>query len=268
MTNEHEIERWNGETARRWLAERARHAAVRDRLIPHLLDAAAVSPGDRVLDVGCGCGDTTRALALSAGPDGTVVGLDVSEPLLAVARREVAGVRFVRGDAQVHPLPPAGFDVVVSSFGVLFFDDPVAAFGNLRAALRPGGRLAFLSWQDPLANEVFAIPLRVLQGYGYELADVGNDPLADPLRITTILASAGFGAVRVRPVDEPARLGADAADVLAYATGTTQVRELLAGDVRAGRIRAAMEREFAARQRAGGVWVRAAAYLVTATAAG
>ncbi|MBO3743468.1 class I SAM-dependent methyltransferase [Actinoplanes flavus] len=267
MANEHEIERWNGDTARRWLAERARHAAVRDRLIPHLLDAAAVAPGDRVLDVGCGCGDTARALARSAG---TVVGLDVSEPLLTVARREVPGVRFVRGDAQVHPLPPAGFDVVVSSFGVLFFDDPVAAFGNLRAAVRPGGRLAFLSWQDPLANEVFAIPLRVFQGYGYELPGGDGDPLADPERITAILTGAGFGAVRVRPVAEPARLGTDVADVLAYVTGTTRVGELFAaaGDGRAGPIRAAIQRELAARQRAGGVWVRAAAYLVTATAAG
>jgi ubiquinone/menaquinone biosynthesis C-methylase UbiE len=95
MANEAGIERWNGPAAQRWLAERERHAAIRRRLLPHLLSRAR--PGDRVLDVGCGCGDLTRELA------GSVVGLDVSEPLLAVARRESPGVSFVRGDAQTHP---------------------------------------------------------------------------------------------------------------------------------------------------------------------
>ncbi len=272
VANEGEIERWNGAAAQRWLAERARHAAVRNGLIPHLLRAAAVTPGDQVLDVGCGCGDTTLALARSAGPSGAVVGLDVSGPLLAVARREaaaanLAGVRFVRGDAQVEPLRPAAFDVVVSSFGVMFFDDPVAAFGNLRAALRASGRLAFLCWQDALANEIFAIPLRVLRTYGYGPGSGNGDPFADRRWIERTLSEAGFGAVRVDEVREPARLGAGVADVLAYAMGTPQVRDLFAavgdGDL-ARRIRAAIAEEFATRERPDGVWVQAAAYLVTA----
>jgi ubiquinone/menaquinone biosynthesis C-methylase UbiE len=271
VSNEREIERWNGEAARRWLAERARHAAVRRRLIPHLLTAAAVEPGDRVLDVGCGCGDTTSALARSAGAAGAVVGLDVSGPLLEVARREVADAHFVRGDAQAPPLPPAAYDVVVSSFGVMFFEDPAAAFGNLRAALRPHGRLAFLCWQDSLANEVFAIPLRVFRAYGYEAGAAGGDPFADPRWIERMLTGAGFAEVRVEAVREPARLGADVADVVACSTAMPQVRDLfaaLADDDPARRIRAAIAAEFAARRRPDGVWVEAAAHLVTAVRQG
>jgi SAM-dependent methyltransferase len=272
VPNEREIARWNGDGARRWLDERGRHAAVRERLIPHLLRAAAVAPGERVLDVGCGCGDTTVALARSAGPAGAAVGLDVSGPLLAVARREAAAaqsdnVRFVRGDAQVHPLPRAAYDVVVSSFGVLFFEDPVAAFGNLRSTLRAGGRLAFLCWQDALENEVFAIGLRAFRECGCAPGAARDDPFADRRWIARMLTEAGFTAVRVTAVREPARLGADVADVMAYATSGTLVRDLFAAvgdDALAERIRATMIREFTARARPDGVWVQAAAYLVTA----
>jgi len=150
----------------------------------------------------------------------------------------------------------------------MFFDDPVAAFGNLRGALRARGRLAFLCWQDALANEVFAIPLRALRAYGHGPGR-SDDPFADPRWIARMLTEAGFDAVRVDPVHEPARLGSGVADVLAYAMGMTQVRDLFAAvgdDDLAGRIRAAAAGEFAARERPDGVWVRAAAYLVTAVA--
>lgn len=258
MANESEIERWNGPAAQRWLAERARHAAIRQRLLPHLL--AQARPGDRVLDVGCGCGDLTRDLA------GTVVGLDVSEPLLEVARRESPGVSFVHGDAQTHPLPPAAYDLIVSSFGVMFFDDPAAAFRNLRSALRPGGRLAFLCWQDPLVNEVFAIPLRAFRRYGWSPDPIRRDSFADPRWIEQTLVAAGFTAVRVVPVREPARLGDDVADVLAYALGSSQTRDLwtVVDAAAAVRIREAMAADFAKRAGPDGVWVEAAAYLVTA----
>ncbi|MFF5081799.1 class I SAM-dependent methyltransferase [Actinoplanes sp. NPDC000266] len=249
IPNERQIERWNGESARRWLDSRERHAVVRARLLPHLYRAAAVRPGERVLDVGCGCGDTTAVLAETAG---SVVGIDVSEPLLAEARR--AGrpnVRFVRGDAQVEPLGP--FDLVVSSFGVMFFDDPAAAFRNLRST---GGRLAFLCWQEALVNEVFAIPLRLLG------AAAGGDPFADAAWIERLLTSAGYSEVRVRELREPARLGDDARDVAAYFMDSTQISELAAG--RPGAEEAIIE-AFRARERPGGVWVEAAAYLVTAS---
>src|SRR5438477_1596036 len=162
-------ERWNGDSGRNWIAHRERHVTVRQGILPHLWRAAASRPGDRVLDVGCGCGETTIEAARAADPGGAL-GLDLSAPMLEVARELAAGAgranaTFVQGDAQVYPFPPATYDVVISCFGVMFFADPAAAFGNLARALRPGGRLAFLCWQDDSVNEMFGLPLRAFHGH-------------------------------------------------------------------------------------------------------
>lgn len=287
IANLGQARRWNGDTGQRWLAERARHAAVRERLIPHLLRGAAIAPGDRVLDIGCGCGESTVAAARAAGANGRVVGLDLSDPLLTVARRTAAvtephavavdaaatdavaaNIEFRRGDAQTYPLLAAAFDVVISSFGVMFFDDPTAAFGNLRAALRPGGRLAFLSWQDELRNEVFAIPLRVLDRHG-GLGAPTDDPFSDPGRVTALLTDAGFTRIDVESVHEPARIGSDVDDVMTYIRQTTRVRDLLGrlpDAATVNRVLAAMAEQFTAHRSRDGVWVTAAAWLVTAHA--
>jgi ubiquinone/menaquinone biosynthesis C-methylase UbiE len=114
-----------------------------------LLERAAIRPGERVIDVGCGSGATTLAAAPLVGAQGSVLGVDVSEPMLAVARRRAAGlgnVRFVAADAQTHAFEPGAQDLVLSRFGVMFFDDPPRAFASLRRALRPGGRLCFVCW--------------------------------------------------------------------------------------------------------------------------
>jgi SAM-dependent methyltransferase len=271
MANEEQWRRWNGDTAERWLAERDRHAAVRERLLPHLWRAAAIEPGQRILDIGCGCGDTTLAAARHAGPAGEATGVDISAPLLDEARHAVAGAHlanacFVRADAQVHPLPAGRYDVAISSFGVMFFDDPVAAFLNIRRALRPGGRIAFLCWQNHLRNEVFAIPLRALATHHQPL-DAIDDPFADPTRLHAILTAAGYTGTRVEEVHEPARLGADVADVMAYVRSTSLVRGLLAGvdDAVAERVLATATDAFTTRQQPDGVWVKAAAYVVTAS---
>jgi SAM-dependent methyltransferase len=206
-----------------------------------------------------------------------VLGLDLSAPMLDVARRlaaeeGVTNVDFVQGDAQVHPLPPASFDVVFSSFGVMFFADPAAAFGNLAAALRPGGRLAFVCWQDGTHNELFSIPLRAFRAHAPGLPGLadGEDPFADPAWVTALLTNAGLTEVRVDPVREPARLGSDVADVVDHTSGMQRIRTLLAelGDAAlAERVLATMSEEYAARERPDGVWIDAAAWLVTASAA-
>jgi SAM-dependent methyltransferase len=265
---------WNGDTGRRWIAQRERHLAIRERLTPHLLRAAAISPGDQAVDVGCGCGETTIAAARSTGLDGGMLGLDLSGPMLEVARRlaDEAGlgtIRFVQGDAQVCPLPSAVFDVVISSFGVMFFDDPAAAFGNVLAWLRPGGRLAFLCWQDELRNEVFSVPLRAFKAHTRQPAVAGDDPFADPHWVTDLLVGVGFADVRVVAVHEPARIGSDIADVMRYVRGTSRVRELMArldDEALANRVLATMAEEYAARQHPAGVWIDAGAWLVTAVA--
>ncbi|MFC0530398.1 class I SAM-dependent methyltransferase [Phytohabitans kaempferiae] len=271
MANALQAERWNGATGRRWVVQRERHAALREPVVPHLLRAAAVSPGDRVLDVGCGCGELTVRLAAASGVDGAVVGLDISAVLLAVARDLAAAagepaVRFVRGDAQVYAFESAAFDVVVSGFGVMFFDDPVAAFANLAGALRPGGRLAFLCWQDDLRNEVFGIPLRAFAAHGVAVGPGEFDMFGEPRRIAALLTGVGFDRVRVMPVHGPARIGADVADVLGYVRATSRVRDLLAGldEAVAGRVAATMADHYRARARPDGVWVDAASWLVTA----
>lgn len=268
MKGASQAERWNGATGHRWVAQRERHAALREAATPHLLRAAAVAPGDRVLDVGCGCGELTLRLAEMSGVDGAVLGIDISAVMLAVARA-LGGprdARFVQGDAQVYPFAPAAFDVVVSGFGVMFFDDPAAAFANLRAALRPGGRLAFLCWRDDSHNEVFGLPLRAFQAHGVSVDPGELDLFADPHRVADLLIGAGFAGVRVTAVHGPGRLGADVADVLDYVCGTSRVCDLLAGldEALARRVLATMAEWYTSRARPDGVWVETASWLVTA----
>ena len=124
--------------------------------------ALAPKPGERILDIGCGAGNTTLELARAVAPDGRVTGADISHTLLEVARRrgaDMAGVRFVEADVQVHSFEPGGFDAVFSRFGVMFFSDPTAAFVNIRRALKPGGRLAFVCWRTPAENPIMSLPM-------------------------------------------------------------------------------------------------------------
>ena len=251
--NETQAERWNGDSGRRWVSERERHATVRQPLMPYLWEAAAIAPGERVLDVGCGCGDTcVHAASLGA----VVTGIDFSKPMLAVAPK-MSNVEYLLADAQSYPLPEAAFDVVISSFGVMFFDDPAAAFANFHRCLRRGGRLAFLCWQSQARNEVISIPMRA---FGAPVDDSAN-PFADPGWVSDLLGGAGFAGVSVAPVEETVKVGSDVADVLSYQASSPLVRGF-DGPTEPGF--EAMAAEYAVRQRPDGVWVGAAAWLVTA----
>ena len=152
MPNSDQSRSWNGPTGEHWAAEAERYDAMLAPFVGPIVAAAAPQPGEAVLDVGCGNGALALAFAEQVAPGGRVTGVDLSEPMLAEARRraDAAGrgdVTFVRADAQTAALP-GPFDVVVSRFGVMFFDDPTAAFTNLAASLRPGGRIVFVCWQD------------------------------------------------------------------------------------------------------------------------
>jgi SAM-dependent methyltransferase len=263
--NAEQVRRWNNESGLRWVAERKRNAAARDNILPHLWRAVALRPGDRVLDVGCGCGETTVVAARSVQPGGSVLGLDVSAPMLAVARELAEGlsnIDFIQGDAQVHPLPPAAFDAVISSFGVMFFDDPAAAFTNLRGSLKPGGRLAFLCWQGNEHNEVFSIALRA-----FDVTPTEQDMFADREWIIGMLEGVGYAGVEVTAVNVPARIGSDVADVVRFHTTSSMALRLNDPD-RVERAAAILTREFATLERPDGVWVNAGAWLVTAHAPG
>jgi SAM-dependent methyltransferase len=173
-----------------------------------ILTEAGIRRGERVLDVGCGCGATTRAAASLAAP-ATVTGLDLSAAMLARASDDarsarLANVSFIQGDAQVHLLEPPSFDVVISRFGLMFFDDPVAAFTNLRQATQRGGRLVFVCWQPMEANQWLLVPGAALAEHVPPPAPLSPDApgmfaLAVPDRLRGILTDAGWSELTVTP---------------------------------------------------------------------
>jgi SAM-dependent methyltransferase len=189
-----------------------------------LLDAALIGPGSRVLDVGCGTGSLTRAAARRAA-NGTALGVDLSTSMIAVARDRAAraglqNAAFTRADAQVHPFPPAGLDVVLSRTGASFFGDAPAAFANLARATAPGGRLALLTWQAAARNEWFTGIAGVLAGRPLSPPPGVPGPfaLAEPEVVDALLRGAGWTDVQVVDVREPVLFGPDpvaARDVLA-----------------------------------------------------
>ena len=209
--NAAQIDYWNTAVGQTW----AEHQAQLDRLIAPLgaeaLRVLAPSAGERILDVGCGCGETTLDLAARVGPSGQVVGVDISEPMLAVARARALPVdgavpEFLDRDAQVADLGEATFDAVFSRFGVMFFSDPSAAFANLHRAVRPGGRLAFVCWRPYAENLWMRAPMDAAQPFLPPMP--ASDPLApgpfafaDPLRLRAILEGAGFAGVTIDPFD-------------------------------------------------------------------
>lgn len=227
---------WNGDEAVHWLAHEDRYESMLGPFTPRLLAAVAVSSSDRVLDIGCGCGATTRAAARAARA-GQALGVDLSEPLLrrAAERAEEEGlvnVRFEQADAEVHPLPEAAFDAVMSRFGVMFFTDPGAAFAHVVRALRPGGRLAFVCWQGALENEWVTVPgLAVAEHVALPALDDAGGPgpfsLAAEARVRAVLGTAGCVEVDLQPVTEPLCLGADLADTVAFLKDTGMGRAAL-----------------------------------------
>ncbi len=204
-------EAWQGETGRKWRAEAAGLDRLLAPVLDALLDAASPAPGERALDIGCGAGATSLALARAVGPEGRVLGADISPALLAhaEARGREAGLghaAFALADAETHPFPPAGFDLALSRFGVMFFADTAAAFANIARALRPGGRIALAVWTELEANPWFTLPrdaaLARLPAPAPRPAEApGPFALADLGRLAGLLAAGGFAEVSVRPVD-------------------------------------------------------------------
>ena len=199
----------------------------------HLRAAYGISAGDEVVDVGCGTGLTTRETARAAAP-GRVVGVDVSERMLEHARRVTAAerldnVRYELGDAQVHRFDPAGFDVVISRFGTMFFSDPAAAFANIAAALRPEARLVLLVWQRREDNE-WARAFDTALGDAAQPPPPGADPfsLGDAEATARILEGAGFASMRFEDVHEPVLYGPDLDAALAIVRGFQETRAALA----------------------------------------
>jgi SAM-dependent methyltransferase len=199
----------------------------------HLRAAYEIGLGDEVLDIGCGTGQTTREAGRAAAP-ARVVGIDVSEPMLESARQlteaeRLDNVQYELGDAQVHPFHPAGFDVAISRFGTMFFSDPIAAFANIAAALRPEARLVMLVWQRYEFNE-WARLIDAALGDAMQPRPPRADPfsLGDAGATAAILEHAGFGQLRFEDVHEPVLYGDDLEAALAFVRGFQDTRAALA----------------------------------------
>jgi SAM-dependent methyltransferase len=243
------------------------------RLHRVLMDALPLTPGARLLDVGCGAGQVTREAARAASR-GSALGVDQSTAMLDIARRKareegLTNVTFERADAQVYPFGTKAFDIVVSRFGVMFFDDKPAAFANLARALRPGGTLALLVWQAAERNEWFTSFVTALAA-GRELprpSGEGPHPfsMADPVALEALLRGAGFDSVAVRAVAEPMWWGTDTESAYQFVIGL--MGWILNGLDERTRDGACAELRRAIEQHAGsgGVEFDSAAWLVTAS---
>ena len=263
---------WDGPAG----AHRTRHAAVFDaETRPHnerFRTAADVAARDRVLDIGCGTGQTTRDAARAAVA-GSALGIDLSAQMLDHARRlsreeGLANVSFLQADAQVHRFPAASFDVGISRFGTMFFADPVAAFGNIGHALVRGGRLVLMVWQARDRNEWTTAIREALAGDNPPPPTDGPHPfsLADPAVAEGILTAAGFAGISFTDVREPVYYGPDPAVAFDVVRGLRSTRDLLAG-LDAGEAERALDRlrvTLAAHRAAGGVFFDARSWIITA----
>lgn len=263
---------WDGSEGGYW----AEHADLFDRSVAaydaRFLAAAAVGATDRVLDIGCGTGQTTRAAARRASA-GSALGVDLSAAMIAVARRRadregIGNVRFVQADAQVYAFPTGSFDVVVSRTGAMFFGDPVAAFANLARAVRPAGRLALLAWQPAHRNE-WLVAFSGALAAGRDLPPPPPDApspfsLGDPDRTRGLLSAAGFVDIRLEAVAGPMHFGGDADEAVAFVLGL--LGWMLDGLDAAGRARAcdALRASVEAHATPAGVRYDSAAWIVTA----
>src|SRR5258708_6239747 len=209
--NSEQIAEWNGALGQRWVAKQQET----DRIVAPFGDAAlktaAPQSGERVIDIGCGCGDTSIEIARIVGPAGSVLGIDVSEPMLEVARAHsalanCAHLAFCEGDASEAALP-ANTDLLFSRFGVMFFSQPSPAFSHLRKSLRTGGRCVFVCWRAPRDNPWAMTPLsaaRMAMGVTPPPADPaapGPFAFADGARRRGILSGAGFRRIDVQRLD-------------------------------------------------------------------
>jgi SAM-dependent methyltransferase len=278
MNNDEQIADWNGEQGRRW----AEHQQRIDRMIEAYgnaaLQAAAAQPGEQVLDIGCGTGSTTLALARAVGAQGRVLGVDISQPMLAVAKQRAAAqpalkLSFAEADASSAALP-GDQDLLYSRFGLMFFDQPAAALRHLHGRLKPGGRCAFVCWRAPRDNPWAMAPLmaaRQTLGITPPPADPlapGPFAFADDQRLRGLLAEAGFGNIELQRFDTPNLLGASAREAALNCLQIGPVSRLAreVGAEHEAQIVAAIERALTTHAAAdGSVSLTGSTWVVTAT---
>jgi SAM-dependent methyltransferase len=271
-SNAGQAEAWDGNEGAFWTAQARRFDATLANFHGRFLTAAGIRDRDHVLDVGCGTGQSTRDAARIA-TKGSALGIDLSSQMIALARETAMSegldnVEFRQADAQVHPFRTAEFDAVISRMGSMFFGQPVTAFANVQSALRPGGRLTLLTWQDLAENE-WLTEFRAALAVGRDLPTPPPEAptpfaLADPDRVRTILDAAGFVDVSFQSLHEPMSLGTDSRDVFDFVAELTS--SMLDGLDRASRdaALAALRTTIADHTDNHGVTYQAAAWIIQA----
>lgn len=270
-------EAWDGPEGDHWALCADHYERVSWRHNERLLEQVGFAPDASVLDVGCGTGRSTRDIARIASR-GDVLGIDLSSRMLQHARKSaeaegLTNARFEQGDAQVHPLAVGAYDVAVSVFGAMFFNDPVAAFTNIRAAVRPGGFVALLTWRELGRNDwLTSVRAAAAMGRslpGPQISQPGPLGLADPDYVRRVLGDAGLLDVALDEVDEPMEFGRDTDDAFAFISALGLTRGLvhdLDDDARA-RALDAVRQLIAERDTGDGVLFGSSAWLITARAA-
>lgn len=266
---------WATSEGEHFAANEDRYTKMLAGMGERLIAAADLGPDDRVLDVGCGYGAVTL-MAARAVPQGRAEGLDISESLLRRANKRAAeqgveNVTFQHGDAQSCSLPGDSFDVAISRLGIMFFEDPHAAFANIRSAVRPGGRLAFVCWKDVSENEHMMVPLRVALEH-IPMQDMGDADalspfsLADPNRVRDLLEGAGWSEVSLEPFEESMWWGTSAEDVVQFIAGAGRTKVMLQDVDESVALRTADALRDALRphETADGLFLGGAAWVVTA----
>lgn len=278
--NAYQVADWNGQSGERWVANQARLDQMLAAFGEAAIRAAAPAQGESVLDIGCGAGASSFALAGLVGPRGHARGVDISVPLIARARALApadAPITFELADAASAPLPEGAFDLLFSRFGVMFFDDPAAAFAHLRRALKPGGRLAFVCWRGADENDWVRLPMGAIRDIVPPMAPPdpeapGPFSFAKRERVARILTVAGFADTTVTPLDGAIAFGqggtreAAIEDALEMAFEVGPLSRALADqpdDIR-GRAADAVRAAFATRPGERSVMIDGAAWIVTA----
>lgn len=207
--NADQITAWNDQVGRTWVKMNEGLDRQLESIGSAMLAAADLDAGQIVLDVGCGAGATSLQAARVVGESGRVLGVDISAPLLELAREHAAGLanlEFRKADAQVAAFEADGFDRVVSRFGVMFFDDPTAAFANIRSGCRPGALMSFACWREGKDNPWLTMPMQAAAHLVDPLPPPepgapGPTAFADPDRVRRILAGSGWREVSIEPLD-------------------------------------------------------------------
>jgi SAM-dependent methyltransferase len=274
--NAEQIEYWNSTQGSRWVDNQDRLDSLIEPFGELVLERAGISAGARAIDVGCGCGATCLALARRVGPGGSVLGIDISAVMLDRARERAraAGaqqIELANVDAQTHRFEPRSRDLVFSRFGVMFFADPTAAFANLRAALRPGGGVAFVCWrplgENPWMTVPFAAVATVLAPPPPPPPDApGPFAFGDAQRVRKILGDAGFERIEIAPHEREISLGASPEQATDFSLAAGPASRLLvsASERDRSRAAAAVREALVPHARGGRVALGSATWLVTA----